>query len=30
LDKAANQQYLTPQEEQALAEYALRMADKFR
>ncbi|KAJ5379594.1 hypothetical protein N7509_012713 [Penicillium cosmopolitanum] len=26
-DKAANQQYLTPQEEQALVEYALRLAD---
>lgn len=26
-DKAANQQYLTPQEEQALLEYVLRLAD---
>ncbi|KAJ6016395.1 hypothetical protein N7540_010986 [Penicillium herquei] len=26
-DKAANQQYLTPQEEQALVEYVLRLAD---
>jgi hypothetical protein len=26
-DKAANQQYLTPREEQALAEYVLRLAD---
>ncbi|KAJ5745113.1 hypothetical protein N7520_010295 [Penicillium odoratum] len=27
VDKAANQQYLTPQEEQALVEYVLRLAD---
>ena len=26
-EKAANQQYLTPQEEQALVEYVLRLAD---
>jgi hypothetical protein len=26
-DKAANQQYLAPQEEQALLEYVLRLAD---